>query len=247
MNTYKLTALALLAACAPALMASSDTDKKIEEAATSSYNYKTVLQGKVDVSSDNGNVTLTGKVPNKDQKELAEDTVANLPGVLTVTNQIEVVPIAPVHSDAWIAFEINGLLAVKPHVSATSTTVNVANGEVTLTGTADSQAQKDLTEVYVREVEGVKSVDNNITVADNPPKESLGEDMDDASITGQIKLALLDHKSTSAVGTKVTTDKGMVTITGAADSETEKALVTQLAEQVRGVKSVDNQMNVKGS
>jgi osmotically-inducible protein OsmY len=71
--------------------------------------------------------------------------------------------------------------------------------------------------------------------------------MDDASITGQIKLALLGHKSTSAVGTKVTTDKGAVTITGEAANDTEKDLVTELAHEVRGVKSVDNQMTVKGS
>ena len=245
MNMYKLTAFALLAASPLGLMASSDTDQKIVDAAKSSYNYRTVLQGKVDIKSDDGNVTLTGKVPDKAQKELAEDTVANLPGVVAVANQIEVVPIGPAHSDAWIAFEIGSLLALKPHVSATSTTVNVANGKVTLTGTAVSQAQKDLTEVYAREVEGVKSVDNNLTVAENPPKETIGEDMDDASITGQIKLALLGHKSTSAVGTKVSTDKGAVTITGEADSDTERALVTELAENVKGVKSVANQMTVK--
>jgi osmotically-inducible protein OsmY len=244
---YKLSALVLLATSPLGLMASSDTDQKIVDAATSSYNYKTVLQGKVDIKSDDGNVTLTGKVPDKDQKELAEDTVANLPGVVTVSNKIEVVPVGPDHSDAWIAFKIGSLLALKPHVSAASTKIDVANGEVTLTGTADTQAQKDLTEVYAREVEGVKSVDNKIAVAENPAKETLGEDMDDASITGQIKLALLGHKSTSAVGTKVTTDKGAVTITGEAANDTEKDLVTELAHEVRGVKSVDNQMTVKGS
>lgn len=246
MNMYKLTALMLLATSPLGLMASSDTDQKIVDAAKSSYNYRTVLQGKVEIKSDDGNVTLTGKVPDKDQKELAEDTVANLPGVVAVANQIEVVPIGPAHSDAWIAFEIGSLLAMKPHVSATSTAVKVVNGEVTLTGTADSQAQKDLTEVYAKEVDGVKAVDNNITVVENPPKETMGEEMDDASITGQIKFALLGYKSTSAVATKVSTDKGVVTITGEANSDAEKALVSQLAEGVRGVKAVDNQMNVKG-
>lgn len=246
MNMRKLTALLLIAAGPAGLMASNDTDQKIENAATSSYNYRTVLEGKVDIKSQDGNVTLTGKVSDNDQKALAEDTVANLPGVLSVTNQIEVVPIAPEHSDAWISFEIRSILTVKPHVSATATTVNVSHGEVTLTGTADSQAQKDLTEVYAREVDGVRSVNNNITVTENPPKETVAEDMDDISITGQIKLALLGHKSTSAVATKVSTENGVVTITGEASSETERDLVTALANGVKGVKSIDNRMTVKG-
>jgi osmotically-inducible protein OsmY len=245
MNLYKLSALILIAAGPVGLLASTDNDQKIEDAAKSSYNYKTVLEDKVDITSDNGTVTLTGKVPDSGQKALAQDTVENLPGVVGVVNQIQVVPPGPEHSDPWIAFEVRSLLLVKAHVSATSTKVDVANGEVTLSGTADNQAQKDLTEVYAKEVDGVKSVTNNIVVAENPPKETMGENIDDVSITGQIKFALLDHKSTSALETKVVTDNGAVTITGEADSDTERALVTQLAENVRGVKSVDNRMTVK--
>jgi len=245
MNMHKLSALILIAAGPVGLLASTENDQKIEDAAKSSYNYKTVLEDKVDITSDNGTVTLTGKVPDSGQKALAQDTVENLPGVVSVVNQIQVVAPGPEHSDPWIAFEVRSLLLMQAHVSATSTKVEVNNGEVTLTGTADNQAQKELTEVYAKEIDGVKSVQNNITVAENPPKESMGDNIDDVSITGQIKFALLDHKSTSALETKVVTQAGAVTITGEADNDTERALVTQLAENVRGVKSVDNRMTVK--
>jgi osmotically-inducible protein OsmY len=237
----------LLAAVSPVgLFASSETDRKIEDAAKASYNYRTVLDDKVDVKADNGAVTLTGKVQDNDQKALAEDTVASLPGVVSVSNQIEVVPAGPEHSDAWMAFQIRGLLLVKAHVSAASTTVKVAGGAVTLVGTADNTAQKELTEVYAREVDGVKSVKNEIVVTENtPPHESIGENVDDVSITGQLKFALLSHRATSALKTKVVTENGVVTITGEAGSETERALVTELARTIRGVKSVENRMSVK--
>ena len=200
----------------------------------------------MDVKADNGVVTLTGKVADKDQKELAEDTVADLPGVVSVANMIEIVPPAPVHSDGWIAFQIRSLLLAKPHVSATATTVKVNDGVVTLGGTADSAAQRELTEVYADEIDGVKAVKNEITVAaGHEPRETMGEDVDDVSITGQLKLALLSHNSTSALKTKVSTETGVVTVSGEADSEAEKALVTELAREIKGVRQVENRMTVK--
>jgi osmotically-inducible protein OsmY len=60
-----------------------------------------------------------------------------------------------------------------------------------------------------------------------------------------VKYALLSHKSTSALKTKVTTTDGAVRVTGEAKSDAEKALVTKLAQDVRGTKSVTNDMTVK--
>ena len=212
-----------------------------------SYNYRTVLQGKVDVKADNGVVTLTGTVSDRDQKVLAENTVTDLPGVVSVSNQISVVPPAPEHSDAWIAFEIKSQLLMKAYVSATTTKVDVRNGVVTLGGTAENVAQKELTEFYASGIEGVKSVHNEIVVTapNQAQHESVGEDIDDASITAQMKYSLLSHKATSALNTKVTTENGVVTISGDAGSDAEKALVTELAESIRGVKTVHNEMTVK--
>jgi osmotically-inducible protein OsmY len=60
-----------------------------------------------------------------------------------------------------------------------------------------------------------------------------------------VKFALLSHKSTSALKTKVTTKDGVVRVTGDANSDAEKSLVTKLASDVRGTKSVTNDMTVK--
>jgi osmotically-inducible protein OsmY len=60
-----------------------------------------------------------------------------------------------------------------------------------------------------------------------------------------VKYALLTHRSTSALKTKVTTTDGVVAVKGEAGSEAEKSLVTKLAESIRGVKSVTNDMTVK--
>ena len=245
MKLQNLTALLLLNAAPIALFASSETDRKIEDAAKASYNYRTVLEDHVKVKADDGVVTLTGTVHDADDKNLAADTVENLPGVVRVKNEIKIESAYPEHSDAWIAFKIRGKLLVKANVSATDTKVAVADGVVTLTGFAENLAQKELTEVYAKEVKWVKSVRNEIVVQAPAAGRTVGEKIDDASITSQVKYALLNHDGTSALKTKVTTNEGVIVITGEARSDAEKSLVTKLARDVRGVQSVDNRMTVK--
>jgi hyperosmotically inducible periplasmic protein len=246
MKTKNLSVLLLLLASPLAVFASSATDRKIEDAAKASYNYRTVLENQVKVSARDGIVTLTGTVQDQDDKALALDTVENLPGVTGVKNEIVVTPVYPEHSDAWIALKIRSRLLVKANVSATSTTIAVEKGVVTLGGTADNIAQKELTEVYAKDIDWVKSVKNEIVVRNTAGRDAtLDASIDDASITSQVKFALLSHKSTSALKTKVTTNDAAIVITGEAASDAEKSLVTKLAQDVRGVKSVTNNMTVK--
>jgi hyperosmotically inducible protein len=245
MNTKTISLLLALIASPIAIFASSETDRKIEDAAKASYNYRTVLEDHVKVKARDGVVTLTGTVQDSGDKELAADTVANLPGVMSVQNEIKIDPAYPEHSDRWMAFKIRSRLLVKANVSASSTKVAVQDGVVTLTGTATSLAQKELTEVYAKEIDWVKSVTNEIVVVDAPSNETMADKIDDASVTSQIKLALLDHKATHTLKTKVTTNEGVVVITGEASSDAEKSLVTKLAQSIRGVKSVRNDMTVK--
>jgi osmotically-inducible protein OsmY len=246
MKTKNLSVLIALIAAPIAVFASSSTDSKIEDAAKASYNFRTVLENHVTVKANDGVVTLTGVVQDKDQMDLAADTVENLPGVTSVKNEITLKSTYPEHSDAWMAFKIRSRLLVKANVSASNTTVAVQDGVVTLTGTADNLAQKELTAAYAQDIDHVKSVKNDLVVKAQPATgETIGEKIDDASITTQVKYALLSHKSTSALKTKVTTNDGVIVITGEAGSDAEKSLVTKLAEDVRGAKSVSNNMTVK--
>lgn len=246
MKTKILFTCFLFAGVPLALVATSASDRKIEAAAEASYNYRTVLEDHVKVKAADGVVTLTGVVQDKEEKALAEDTVENLPGVTRVQNDLTIVAQYPEHSDAWMAVKIRSRLLVKGSVSAASTAVSVQDGVVTLAGSADNVAQKELTEIYAKEIEGVKSVKNDLVVKDQVARTTVSETIDDASITTQVKYALLRHKSTHAVATEVSTNDGRIVITGEADSAAEKALVTKLAEDVRGVKSVTNGMTIKG-
>ena len=192
-------------------------------------------------------VTLTGTVTKASDKSLAQDTVASLPGVKSVDNRLVVKGEAPAkHSDAWVGVKVKTALLFHRNVRATKTDVNVTDGVVILSGEASSQAQKELTTEYAKDVEGVKDVKNEMTIAKTPAKsnETVGEKIDDASITAQVKSSLMSHRSTSAIKTKVTTADGVVTVGGTAKNDAEKSLVTKLVTDINGVTSVINNMTI---
>ncbi|MEO6876019.1 MAG: BON domain-containing protein [Opitutaceae bacterium] len=263
MKTSSLLLLAGLLVAPVALVASSATDNQTESAIKQSYTFRTTLDNNVKVDVDDGVATLTGKVRDDEQSRVAEDTAAAFSGVSHVVNKLKVEndPNVKQGSDEWIALKIRSRLLVKANVSLTNTKVDVRNGVVYLTGTADNTAQKDLTEAYVKDIDGVRSVTNDIRVVTPADKKmekmdrhndrnnnggyTTGDKIDDSSITAQVKYELFSHRSTSALKTKVETHEGRVTITGDANNDAEKDLVTKLAKSVRGVDSVDNNMMVR--
>jgi osmotically-inducible protein OsmY len=236
----------LLINIAPARAA--DTDSRIESSAAKSYTFKTYLKDdSITVDSKDGVVTLAGTVADTSHKSMAEDTVASLPGVKSVDNELQIKGEQPAeHSDTWIGWKVKTALLFHRNVSATGTTIYVKDGVVTLQGEASSMAQKELTTEYAKDIDNVKSVDNQMTIAKTPaaPDATIGDKIDDASITAQVKSALLSHHSTSAIHTGVSTTDGIVTLTGVAKNDAEKSLVTKLATDINGVTSVINNMTV---
>ncbi|HZF70885.1 BON domain-containing protein [Sulfuricurvum sp.] len=234
-------AAAVLVATAVPLFA-SDIDDKIESSFRKSYVYKTYLKDEhIAIKSKDGVVTLSGDVLDETHKPMAQDTVEALPGVKSIENNIVIKK--DDKSDMWLKMKIQTALLFHSNVRASSTEVSVKNGVVTLKGKVQNQAQKELTTEYTKEVEGVKEVKNEMTMVNSDA--TLGEKIDDASITAQVKMTLMMHKSTGAIRTGVTTNNGVVTLSGQAKNDAERDLVTKLAEDVEGVNKVVNKMSVE--
>lgn len=239
-----VAAMLLLATSRPVQAASMDS--RIESSARQSYVFKTYLKdNEIVIQSRDGAVSLTGIVSENFHKSLAGETVAGLPGVRSVDNRLEVKGAAPTaNSDAWVRDKVKVALLFHRRVSAVTTVVEVKDGIVTLRGDADTQAQKELTTEYARDVEGVKVVNNEMTVTNAVKKttRTIGEKIDDASITAQVNMTLLNHRSTSVLNTTVKTKSGIVTIGGKARNAAEKELVSKLVADIAGVRSVRNRM-----
>jgi osmotically-inducible protein OsmY len=235
--------VALLGASVP--LRASEMDDRIESSARNSYIFATYLIGDdIKIQSKDGIVTLTGTVSEESHKSMAQETMASLPGVKSVDNRLEVKGAPPTaNSDAWLSEKVKATLLFHRSVSPSTTEVYVKDGIVTLRGNAASESQKELTTEYAKDVEGVKEVKNEMTVSEISKKtQMVGEMIDDASITALVKITLLYHRSTSALSTKVETNKGVVTLYGKASNTAEKDLVTKLVNDIKGVKDVKNQM-----
>ena len=113
-------------------------------------------------------VTLIGQVTRPTLKSDAERAVKGIEGVERVNNQIEVLPLSPNDDRTRLAvyraiygqagLDRYGLQAVPPiHII-------VSNGNVTLEGVVDSQADKDMANVRANAVNGVFKVTNNLHV-----------------------------------------------------------------------------------
>lgn len=258
MKTKSFWNLALVAAVSALLATTSslraaDEDSRIEATAKKSYVFTTYLKDdSVKVAAKKGVVTLTGTVASEANKTLAQDTVESLPGVTSVDNRLKVKGERQAdRSDGWVGTKVKTALLFHRSVSATKTDVTVKDGIVTLRGQASSEAQKELATEYARDVEGVRDVKNEMTVAGTStpppgerPGETIGQKIDDASITAQVKAALLSHRSTSALKTKVETANGVVTVSGIAKNAAEKDLVTKLVADTKGVIRVINNMTI---
>ncbi|MCC6208798.1 MAG: BON domain-containing protein [Gammaproteobacteria bacterium] len=249
--TYSMLVVLVIPWMSSSIAFATAMDDRIEDSITNSYVFKTYLNDDdIDVDADDGVVVLSGKVTDETHKALAEDTAASVPDVKGVDNRLEITGTQPAaSSDAWLLAKVKTTLLFHKNVSAT-TDVTVKDGMVSLRGDADSQAQKDLTTEYARDIEGVRDVDNRMTVKSGSAQsrtETIRDKIDDASITAQVKMMLLGHRSTSAFRTKVETQDGIVSLTGKARSPAEIDLVTKLVNDVKGVRDVKNMMVVDSS
>ena len=117
--------------------------------------------------------------------------------------------------------------------------ISVANGVVTLTGTAPELAQKLSMETSARRTPGVRQVINQIKVV--PPT-----DVSDADIVATIRASYTQNLADAEVkAITVRSSGGVVTLTGTLPSSYPKQVAMSLASFVLGVVDIRNQIVVK--
>jgi osmotically-inducible protein OsmY len=117
----------------------------------------------VDAKVDNGNVTLTGKANWQFQRDEAESVAGNVLGVVTVGNQIELVPPAPSAYD--VEHSIKKAMERNAKLDAESVSVESSDGTITLHGTVTSWADHDEAVAAAWAAPGVTRVKDHILVS----------------------------------------------------------------------------------
>lgn len=147
---------------------------------------------------------------------------------------------------------VESKLSSDPSVRSARIIVETRGNVVTLSGNVDSQEVKDRAMDLARSVEGVVSVEDMISVrtadrlGDAPePDRSVGERIDDATITIAVKARLLSDPLVKGTKIDVDTREGVVYLTGTVRSANEKHKAIELARETDHVKAVEANLDVR--
>ncbi len=144
-------------------------NKLAEKLAYARVGYGTTAFNSFTVGVQDGVVTLGGTAYGPADKDAAISVVEHYPGVKDVMDDIEVAPVSP--NDDRIRVESARAIYGFPQLNryaidpAKPIRITVVNGNVTLTGVVDSQADKDVAGLRARGVSGALSVANSLQVA----------------------------------------------------------------------------------
>jgi hyperosmotically inducible protein len=256
--------IAAMSTSAIAASASQDvTDARQEAQIWTTYTLSPYLRANdLNVTVHEGKATLTGKVNEDVNKDLAKQIALGVNGIKEVDNQIVVLAdyeptpgtvrnYGQVVDDASITAAVKSKLVWSKHTDGQTTEVETNGGTVTLTGTAESAKAKLAAERLALNTNGVVAVSNQLVVSTAAPSMTdkaktstaqAGREIADSWITTKVKSTLLYSSNVKGSDVEVTTKGGVVTLGGKLGSGAERALAVELADNVRGVKSV----NAKG-
>ncbi len=145
--------------------------------------------------------------------------------------------------DSVVTTRVKSALLADNDVKGFEIKVETRKGEVMLSGFVDNQMQLDRALTVTRLAEGVKSVDNKLSL--KVGASTVGSKVDDSVITTRVKSALLADASIKSLDISVETRKAEVQLSGFVNNQGQIDRAVELARAIDGVTQVNNDMVVK--
>jgi hyperosmotically inducible protein len=145
--------------------------------------------------------------------------------------------------DTVVTTRVKAALVKDPDVKGFDFKVETRKGEVQLSGFVESQAQVDHAIAVTRAVEGVKGIDNKVSL--KGAATTVGNQVDDGIVTAKVKTALLADASVKSLDVAVVTRKGEVQLSGFVDNQGQIDHAIEVVRGIAGVRSVANEMSIK--
>lgn len=152
--------------------------------------------------------------------------------------------------DAWVDGKVETSFALNRYLNPFAINTDVSDGVVVLSGTVESEIDRDLAGEIARSIDGVTEVKNRLEIAKTDDKKdkndapTLGERVDDATTAARVKYALLASDSTAGFDIDVDVERGTVTLSGEVESSQERQLAERIAGNAEGVKEVVNHLEI---
>lgn len=274
LNILKAVVLGVSLASSSVLAASADST--ITAKAKLALWTSDVRSRDVNVDTNDGVVTLSGKVPSAEQKAMAEKKARSIDGVKDVKSYLQIVPASEEkrveRSDKEIKEAVKTALKNDPSLEDSKISVkDVSKGVVTLEGEAKTYSDHLRAVGLVDRTPGVKRVASDVknpkawtkdermefTRHDNMPghtpehhanadrKDNTGPA--DSSITASVKMRLFTTAEVPSMKINVDTNDHVVSLFGIVPTEEVKRTAEAEASRVKGVASVQNNLQVVAS
>jgi len=144
------------------------------------------------------------------------------------------------HTDEGITSVVEESLEANDNVKARQMDVQTREGIVYLTGVVDTEAARREAGRVAWRTEGVRGVDNNLTVGER----TVGNWVDDVMISSKVKSKLIANSSIKAADIDVSSSQGVVTLIGRVSSQAIKTEAERIARDTKGVTDVSNELRV---
>ena len=115
--------------------------------------------------------------------------------------------------------------------------ISVNDGSILVTGILKNVDTKIELSKVIWDVSGVKEVNNKVQISETNNIKNIAKDL--ASL-GEIKARLMASKKLNSLNFSIDVVNNIVYISGIASSEEEIAIVTQIAQEARFIKEVQN-------
>ncbi|MGH2459525.1 MAG: BON domain-containing protein [Chloroflexota bacterium] len=219
-------------------MAIAFTDQQVRQNVLDDISHDVRIDSNnVDVTVTDGTVFLGGSVPTFSQKITAAQDARQIKGVIDVVNNLTV-SLAQVWNDVDIRETIRRNLDRDVRLAQTGNVgVIVANGVVTLTGTAPSYGQKTSAADDAWTAPGVIDVINDIAVVPTTPRT-------DAAIAADVRRALDTDPNLNAARITTSVVNAVVQLDGSMPTYYQIGAAGNDAWGVPGVVDVVNNLTV---
>lgn len=148
--------------------------------------------------------------------------------------------------DAWIDGKAETTLLLNGNLNSFDINTDVKEGVVTLTGKVESKVDKALAEELVANLDGVTEVENELTVLndDHDDDSEMMTSLKDAKVETMVKTKLLMESEVHGTKIEVDVKKGVVTLSGAVESDAELDLAVGIAKNTNDVEEVVSKLKV---
>ena len=146
--------------------------------------------------------------------------------------------------DSVITTKVKSKLLADPDIKGFDLNVETHKGDVQLSGFVDNQAQIDNAIMITRSVEGVKNVDNRVSLK-NVSAATVGTKVDDSIVTSKVKSSFLADPDIKSFDIAVVTNNGEVQLSGFVNNQTQIDRAIDVARRTEGVHNVINELRVK--